>query len=139
MVVQKNDKFILVKIFKESIDEFDINNKENVINLFKEIFLKLKKKYNLSGLFDVDVFVNPEYGMILEIVPVYEYLEEIDMRIKIHLDCVFLDLIDSSEILDYEIVYYYKDKFYGVYNGKGEHNVLYHECCEIIDKGIRVY
>ena len=89
---RKEDKFLLVKIFKDKLSDFDIYNKEQVVKLFKDIFLNVKEKYKLSGLFDVDIYVNEDYGMIIEIYNLCFYNDEIDVKIKFHLDSLFLDV-----------------------------------------------
>ena len=60
------------------------------MKLFKDIFLNVKEKYKLSGLFDVDIYVNEDYGMIIEIYNLCFYNDEIDVKIKFHLDSLFL-------------------------------------------------
>ena len=67
MVFSKEDKFLLVKIYKSYLEGFDIYDREQILELFKDIFLKVKSKYKLSGLFDVDIYINEAYGMIIEI------------------------------------------------------------------------
>lgn len=138
MIFSKEDKFLLVKIFKDNLGDFDVYDKEQVTKLFKDIFIKVKDKYNLSGLFDVDIYVNDYYGMIIEINNLYFYKGEVDVKIRFHLDSVFLTEISANEILDYEDVYYYKDKFYGIYNNFSDKEVIYKDTYEIISNGIRV-
>ena len=45
MIFSKEDKSVLVKIFKSYLNNFDIYDKEQIIELFKNIFVKIKKKY----------------------------------------------------------------------------------------------
>ena len=139
MIFNKEDKFVLVKIFKTYLDNFDIYDKEQIMNLFKNIFIKVKKKYNLSGLFDVDIYVNEDYGMIIELRNVYFYDNECDIKIKVHLDSIFLMEIFNYEILDYDDVYYYKDKFYTSYNENTDKIVIYKNSDKIINNGIKIY
>ena len=139
MIFNKEDKFVLVKIFKTYLDNFDIYDKEQIMNLFKNIFIKVKKKYNLSGLFDVDIYVNEDYGMIIELRNVYFYDNECDIKIKVHLDSIFLMEVFNYEILDYDDVYYYKDKFYTSYNENNDKIVIYKNSDKIINNGIKIY
>ena len=135
---RKEDKFLLVKIFKDKLSDFDIYNKEQVVKLFKDIFLNVKEEYKLSGLFDVDIYVNEDYGMIIEIYNLCFYNDEIDVKIKFHLDSLFLVEINSNQILDYDEVYYYNDKFYGIYKDILDNEVIYKEVDNIINDGIRI-
>ena len=139
MIFSKEDKFILVKIYKSYLNNFDIYDKEKIMDLFKGIFIKVKKKYNLSGLFDVYIYVNESYGMIIEIKNVYLYDNESDIKIKVHLDSVFLIEIFNHEILDYDEVYYYKDKFYGIYKNVCDRNIIYKNTDIIMSNGMKIY
>lgn len=138
MIFNKENKFILVKIFKSYLNDFDIYDKDNMIDLFKDIFITIKNKYNLLGLFDVDIYVNDEYGLIIEIHNICSYDYEIDLRINVHLDSIFLSEINSSEILDYNEVYYYNDKFYGLFKKFSDNDVIYKNTNVIINDGIKV-
>lgn len=138
LIFSKEDKFLLVKIYKSYLNNIDIYDREQVMELFKEVFIKIKDKYKLCGLFDVDVYVNDNYGMIIEINNLYFYKEEFDIKVRFHLDCIFLMEITSEEILDYEDVYYYKDKFYSFYNENRDREAIYKEVNDIINYGIKV-
>ena len=138
MIFNKENKFILVKIFKSYLNDFDIYDKDNIIDLFKDIFITIKNKYNLLGLFDVDIYVNDEYGLIIEIHNICSYDYEIDLRINVHLDSIFFSEINSSEILDYNKVYYYNDKFYGLFKKFSDNDVIYKNTNVIINDGIKV-
>jgi len=63
---------------------------------------------------------------------------EIDIRINVHLDSLFLTEINSNEILDYNDVYYYNDKFYGLFKEFGDKDVIYKNTNIIINNGIKV-
>lgn len=139
MIFSKEDNFILVKIFKSYLKNFDIYDKEQIINLFKIIFIKIKKNYNLSGLFDVDIYVNGNYGMIIEINNLFYNDKECDINIKIHLDAIFLNIICSNDVLDYDEVYYYHDNFYGIYKEICDKEVIYKNVDKIMNEGIKLY
>ena len=138
MIFSKEDKFLLVKIYKPYLKDIDIYNHEQIANFFKDIFLKIKKKYNLSGLFYVDVYINDKYGMIIEINNICFYKNEFDIKIKFHLNCIFFNEIDSIELLDFENIYYYKDKFYAVYENDCDKEIIYKDTIDILNKGIKV-
>lgn len=138
MIIQKCDDYFLIKVFKNCVEDFNIFDMDSIKELFQSIFDKLKKKYNLHGLIDVDVYINDVYGLIIEMRPIKTYVDEIDMRIKMHLNNLFFVNIDSSSILDYEDVYYYEGKFYGTYLETSDSEVFYKNTEEIINKGIKV-
>lgn len=127
-----------MKIYKSYLNDFDIYNKDNIIDLFKDIFITIKDKYNLLGLFDVDIYVNDEYGLIIEINNICSYDFEIDVRINVHLDSLFLVEINSNEILDYNDIYYYNDKFYGLFKEFNDKGVIYKNTNIIINDGIKI-
>ena len=138
MIIRKIDDYFLIKFYQEEMGEFDVFDIENIKSFFQKIFDKLRKKYKLKGLVDVDVYVNLDYGMIIEIHPVCNYFDDIDMKIHIHLGSIFLVEIDMNDVLDYEDVYYYKGKFYGNYLGICDNEVFYKDTEEIMEYGIKV-
>lgn len=138
MIIRKCDDYFLIKVSKDRVEEFNVFDMDSVKEFFKSILGKLRKKYDLHGLVDVDVYVNEFYGMIIEMRIVADYFEEIDMRIKMHLNSLFLVNIDSSAILDYDDVYYYEGNFYGNYSGVVDSDIIYKETDDIISKGIKV-
>lgn len=138
MIIRKYEDCFLIKVFKDSVKDFNIFDMDSIKDFFQIIFNKFKNRYDLYGLIDVDVYVNDCYGMIIEMRPICDYFDEVDMRIKMHLNNAFLVNIDSNSILDYEDVYYYNGKFYGTYMGLCDSEVIYKNTEEIINKGIRV-
>ena len=138
VIIQKIDDFFLIKIYNEYMGNFDVYDRDNIKEFFEDVFSKLKDKYDLRGLLDVDVYVNSEYGMIIEIYPVYSYFEEIDMRIQIHLDSIFMSEINMNEIEHDKDIYYYKGKFYRIYKGICDSEIFYKDTEDIIEKGIKV-
>ena len=138
MIIRKYDDYFLVKIFKDNIGDFNIFDMEDIKDFFQSIFDKLKNNYELSGLIEADVYIDNNYGMIVEFRPVCDYFDEVEMRITMHLSNVFLIEIDINNLLDYEDVYYYKGKFYGTYLGICDNEVFYKNTEDIINKGIKV-
>ena len=138
MIFSKEDKFLLVKIFKSYLNDFDIYNKEQIIDIFKIIFVNIKHKYNLAGLFNADIYVNNEYGMIIEINNLCYFEDECDIKVNIHLDAIFLVEIINYEILDYDEVYYYDDKFYSKFNEFCDKKIIYKNVDKIINNGIKI-
>ena len=139
MIIQKDDEYFLIKIFKGDLKDFNFFDIDSIQDFFQDILDRLSKKYEVKGLLDVEVYVYESYGMIIEIRPIESYFDEIDMRIRMHLDNVFLIEIDSNCILDYEDVYYYKNKFYSTYLDTCDNEVIYKDTDEIIDRGIKIY
>lgn len=139
MIITKDGDFFVVKVFREYLGDFDLLNREKLLLLFEKIFSKLKQRYQLNGLVDVDVYFCPSYGLIMEIQSIYSGLdEEIDMKIRIHMDTVFLNEIDLNEFDHYSNIYYYKGKFFGIFQDKKEYFVHYRDSDEIMEKGIRI-
>lgn len=138
MIIRKFDDYFLVKVFQENLKDFNIFDTLDVKTFFQSVFEKLRKKYNLKGLIDVDVYVNLDYGMIIEIHPVCNFFDEVDMKIHIHLDSAFLVQIDINYVTDSEDVYYYRGKFYRTYLGLCDNEVFYKDTEDIIRYGIKV-
>ena len=136
MIIRKYDNLYIIKIVKETINNFDYFNQEEISKLFHNIIMNLKKRYQINGLLDINVYTNEEYGMIIEIEEVESYYDEIDMHIHFHLDTLFLQEI--NEIKDsLQDVYFYKDKYYTRYNQLLDSNIIY-KTEEILTKGIKI-
>lgn len=136
MIIRRYDNLYIIKIVKETINNFDYFNQEEISKLFHNIIMKLKKRYQINGLLDINVYTNEEYGMIIEIEEVESYYDEIDMHIHFHLDTIFLQEI--NEIKDsLQDVYFYKDKYYTRYNQLLDSNIIY-KTEEILTKGIKI-
>lgn len=138
MIIQKLDDVFVIKVYNALLEDFNIFDIDSVKEFFRSIVNKMKTKYDLRGIVDVDVYVNDKYGMIIEMKEISDYFDEIDMRIKMHLNSLFLTEINSNEVLDYDDVYYYKNKFYGNYIGIVDSDVIYKDSEDIINKGIKV-
>ena len=140
MIIRHCDECFVVKVLKSEIGDFNIFDIDDIKCFFKDIFKNITKNYDLHGLIDANVYVNNDYGMIVELVSINSCFDEldIDVKIKMHLNNVFLVEIDSYYLLDYDDVYYYNDKFYGVYNDLSDGEIIYKDTEEIIDKGIKV-
>lgn len=138
MIIKECDNFFLIKVFKDFDDNFDSFDIDSIRKLFYKMVKKLKLKYNLKGLFEADIYINSYYGIIVEMRLVDNLGEDIDVDITIHINNNFLIEIDSSSILDYRDVYYYKDKFYGTYLEISDNEVIYKNTDDIINNGIKV-
>lgn len=138
MIIKKCDDYFLIKVFKGFEEDFDAFDIDNIRQLFYKIVKKLKLKYNLKGLFEADMYINSYYGFIVEMGLLDDLEEDIDVDITIHINNNFLIEIDSNAVLDYKDVYYYNGKFYGIYNGISDNDVIYKNIDEIINNGIKV-
>lgn len=137
MIIRKKDNRFIVKLIKNEILDFDVFNQQKIKELFKKIILTLKKKYNIGGILKVDTFLNEYYGMIIEMETLYNDTNEIDMKISFHLDTIFLYELNDEEIKRENIIYYYKDKYYGVYQRPIDSDIIY-KTDTILEKGIKV-
>ena len=139
MIIQKLDDYYIVKIFKEKLEEFNPFDKSCIEKLFQKILKKLLKNYSIHGLIDADIYFDRLYGMIIELREVYDYFDDIDLKIHFHLDSVFLVEIDD-DIKSLKDVYYYQGKYYKTYDKMIDSPIIYKdsECIEIMEKGIHL-
>ena len=139
MIIQKLDDYYIVKIFKEKLEEFNPFDKNCIEKLFQKILKKLLKNYSIHGLIDADIYFDRLYGMIIELREVYNYFDDIDLKIHFHLDSVFLVEIDD-DIKSLKDVYYYQGKYYKTYDKMIDSPIIYKdsECIEIMEKGIHL-
>ena len=114
--VVDNNKFIVFLNKK-----FDLDDKLKLEKYFKELFYKLKSKYNIevNGYYNINVYADKYYGTIIEManedLEYYTYFNQIDMEINVfksnfyyEIDYSFLD----KNILNKCICYKYNDKIY---------------------------
>ena len=115
VIVNNEDSFIL---FFNKLNNIDLNN--NYEDEFKNIFLKLKKYYNINiyGFYNVIVYINNYYGTILKVEKDRDldlFYKQIDMHIIIEKDYTFLykvkDYFFIKNITNFNI-YYYNNEFY---------------------------
>ena len=137
MIITKNNSFYVVYVYKEYMNDIDIFDYDSVIIFFKDIVALLKNKFGINGLFCVDVYVNDKYGMIMEFDNYYDNGDEIDIKIKFHIDCIFFNEIDYVDELDKD-VYFYDNKFYSFYDEKRDSNIIYKNSLEIVNNGIKI-
>ena len=140
MIIQKLDDYYIVKVFKEKLDDFNPFDKSCIEQLFQKILKKLLKNYSIHGLIDADIYFDRLYGMIIELREVYDYFDDIDLKIHFHLDSVFLVEIEYDYFNKMNDVYYYKGKYYKVYDKIIDGPIIYKdsECTEIMEKGIHL-
>lgn len=116
----KDDK-IIVFLNKCETNEIDFNIEEESEEYFKNLFLILNKKYDikLNGYYNIDIYKDDNYGIILEILEeeldYYNYFDQVDMKINFNNSVFlyetkfeFLDNIISKDIICYK----YLDKIY---------------------------
>ena len=139
MIIQKLDDYYIIKIFKEKLGDFNPFDKSCIEKLFQKILKKLLKNYSIHGLIDADIYFDRLYGMIIELREVYDYFDDIDLKIHFHLDSVFLVEIDD-DIKSLKDVYYYQGKYYKTYDKMIDSPIIYKdsECIEIMEKGIHL-
>ncbi len=137
MIIRKQDNTYIIKILKNTMKHNDYFNKEKIKNLFQKIILKIKEKNNISGLLDINVYINENNIMLIEIEEIASYFEEIDMRIHFHLDALFLQEINQEELKKQKEVYYLNNKYYSLYQNTRDSAIIY-KTEDILTKGIKI-
>ena len=149
MFIRDYGEYYLIKVSSDNLKDFNIFDKNDIKELFQDIFKKMLKMYDLKGLVKVDIYVNNEYGIIMELrcMDSYfdsfdfidtNYLDEIDVKIRVHFNDLFLINIDSNSLDEYEDVYYHKGKFYTKYKVLSDSEVFYKNIDDIINNGIKI-
>lgn len=112
----ENDK---ITVYVENYQKNYLNDIDYLEDYFRNIFLKLKEKYNIKvqGFCNVDVYVD-NTDMVLEIEEekeLVDYYEDIiDMKISIHESTFLYEVLNLLNINKYikNDIYLYKNKFY---------------------------
>lgn len=114
--INDNNKFIFI-LYKELIT-CDLKNQQSLEKYLKEQVINIKKIYKvkIEGCYDVYLYYNRKYGLIIEFIKInsLEYFPDlIDLNIKLIYDSkMFLEVDDYFLIKKYKEVYYFNDKYY---------------------------
>ena len=114
-IVVLDDNFIIYKL-KNNLD-IDNLSKEEIERNIKKILIYVKKRYlkSISGFYNVILYSNKKYGLILEVNKESDldfFPDLVDIKLKIVSDFdIYLKFDDYFLIKDYE-VYYYDNYFY---------------------------
>ena len=138
MIIKRNDNNYIIFLYKEEDENIDFFNYELITNFFKNLLFYLKMKYKICGLCYIDVYVNNNFGMIIEIDNIYgEDNNVINSKIKFHINSIFLCEIDYTD--DYiKDIYYYEGKYYTHYNYEIDSNIIYKDYLKIIKNGVKI-
>lgn len=114
--IKNNNKLILF-LYKELIT-CNLKNQQALEKYLKEQVINIKKIYKvkIEGCYDVYLYYNRKYGLIIEFIKIssLEYFPDlIDLNIKLIYDSkMFLEVDDYFLIKKYKEVYYFNDKYY---------------------------
>lgn len=117
------DNNILIYIQKSHITEKDFENLSYIEEYFKNIFLKIKQKYqiDIKGFYFVNVYIDNIYGIVIEIqeekLEFIEYYDDsIDMKISLHQEQFLYkinDILDLGKNIKSKFdIYSYQNKWY---------------------------
>lgn len=98
------------------LDNKKYNEDSDIKKILINVFDNLKKYYNITFTSDynLELYINRYYGMILEITENEDliYDDIVNLKLNVLRDTLFLyEVDDPLEYINYEI-YYYNDKFY---------------------------
>ena len=143
MNISKLGNDYLIKIYKEEIKDIDIYDIDDIYTLIKLIIKKIIKNNNISGNYQINIYTNDIYGMIIEFNKIKEN-SYIDLKINITIDSIFLYKTNNNYLNNNNTIYYYKNNYYILpkdnnINLLEVEEVLYGNIVkEILSKGIKV-
>lgn len=143
MNISKFGNDYLIKIYKEEIKDIDIYDIDDIYTLIKLIIKKIIKNNNISGNYQINIYTNDIYGMIIEFNKIKEN-SYIDLKINITIDSIFLYKTNNNYLDNNNTIYYYKNNYYILpkdnnINLLEVEEVLYGNIVkEILAKGIKV-
>ena len=136
------------KIIVYLLDNKKYNEDSDIKKMLIKVFDNLEKYYDITFTSDynLDLYINRYYGMILEIKENEDFIYDdiVNLKLNVLRDTLFLYEVDNPlEYINYEI-YYYNDKFY--VNAKREDinliensNLVYGDIVyKIIGRGIKI-
>lgn len=143
MNISKFGNDYLIKLYKEEIKDIDIYDIDDIYTLIKLIIKKIIKNNNISGNYQINIYTNDIYGMIIEFNKIKEN-SYIDLKINITIDSIFLYKTNNNYLNNNNTIYYYKNNYYILpkdnnINLLEVEEVLYGNIVkEILAKGIKV-
>lgn len=143
MNISKFGNDYLIKIYKEEIKDINIYDIDDIYTLIKLIIKKIIKNNNISGNYQINIYTNDIYGMIIEFNKIKEN-NYIDLKINITIDSIFLYKTNNNYLDNNSTIYYYKNNYYILpkdnnINLLEVEEVLYGNIVkEILAKGIKV-
>ena len=143
MNISKFGNDYLIKLYKEEIKDIDIYDIDDIYTLIKLIIKKIIKNNNISGNYQINIYTNDIYGMIIEFNKIKEN-SYIDLKINITIDSIFLYKTNNNYLNTNNTIYYYKNNYYILpkdnnINLLEVEEVLYGNIVkEILAKGIKV-
>ena len=143
MNISKFGNDYLIKIYKEEIKDIDIYDIDDIYTLIKLIIKKIIKNNNISGNYQINIYTNNIYGMIIEFNKIKEN-SYIDLKINITIDSIFLYKTNNNYLNNNNTIYYYKNNYYILPKNNNINlleveEVLYGNIVkEILSKGIKV-
>lgn len=111
MNISKFGNDYLIKIYKEEIKDIDIYDIDDIYTLIKLIIKKIIKNNNISGNYQINIYTNDIYGMIIEFNKIKEN-SYIDLKINITIDSIFLYKTNNNYLNNNNTIYYYKNNYY---------------------------
>ena len=118
MKIDIRDNNLIVFLNKRNIRDVDFFNKSELERYFRDLFLDLKDIYDLdlSGSYDINVYIDDCYGVVLEIISIdytyFDYCDVVDMNIVISKYRNFLYKSDRFIKNIDSIIYSYNGSFY---------------------------
>lgn len=143
MNISKFGNDYLIKLYKEEIKNIDIYDIDDIYTLIKLIIKKIIKNNNISGNYQINIYTNDIYGMIIEFNKIKEN-SYIDLKINITIDSIFLYKTNNNYLNNNNTIYYYKNNYYILPKNNNINlleveEVLYGNIVkEILAKGIKV-
>ena len=139
-IIINDDITIIIFLNKEYL-KIDFNNIDELEDYFKDLFLTLKNIYKikLNGFYYIEVFVDKNYGVILELEKEeLEYIDyydnQVDMRVTVN-DSEFMYLINDYDLNDIMEIYSFQNNLYG----KLKKQINSIKMGEILEKGKIIY
>lgn len=123
-VERLTDDKLIVFLNKIYLKKNNFSLKNNLEKYFKNLFIKLSEFYDIEikGFYDITIYQDYSFGVILEIVKedldLYGYYDDhIDMKIKIMKKEKIMFCLDRLGLVDSKTLnccrlYFYQDKFY---------------------------
>ena len=131
------------KLYITDLDGTLLNQNASISPYSEQVIKKIIKNNNISGNYQINIYTNDIYGMIIEFNKIKEN-SYIDLKINITIDSIFLYKTNNNYLNNNNTIYYYKNNYYILPKNNNINlleveEVLYGNIVkEILAKGIKV-
>lgn len=114
-----NEEYYRLFIHNEQLKNSELDSKDEVISLVKEMIIKVQDLYSFSlrGFYQVNVYVNKRVGIYLEIerLETIDYGNNLDLKIIVHMNQIFYYQVENYDHIPKNTNTFFDGEYYYIH------------------------